>query len=233
MKKCLLTKLVGTILVERAVDVVSLLIVFIIAIATQANIIGDYAKKTIRANFLSGKMEIIIIKLVALIALSIILFFIFKFIFKKYSDIGIIKKINILFKGVGAGLSSVKNLQNKKAFILHSLFIWTCYAGGTYLGFYVIPETSGLPIAAAFPVLAFASIGMILTPGGIGSYQWFIMEVMVLYGIDEGPWICQWAVAMGSSIFYYPDGRLCIFNNTSLLQQEAGKIISLFPLEKT
>jgi glycosyltransferase 2 family protein len=177
-------KLVGTILVERAIDVVSLLLVFLIAIATQASIIGEYAKKTISTNFLSGNKELMIVKLVILIAMMVIVYFTLKFIFKKYSDIGFVKKINILFKGVGAGLSSVKNLQNKKAFILHSIFIWCCYAAGTYIGFFVIPQTSGLPIAAAFPVLAFASIGMIVTPGGIGTYQWFIMEVMFLYGIE-------------------------------------------------
>lgn len=171
---------------ERAVDVVSLFIVFIIAIATQVNIIGEYAKTTIRANFLIGNKEGMIIKLVVLVIMAITAYFLLKFIFKKYSGIGFVKKINILFNGVVAGLSSIKNLQNKSAFILHSIFIWCCYAGGTYIGFFVIPETSGLPIAAAFPVLAFASIGMIITPGGIGTYPWFIMEVMVLYGIDKG-----------------------------------------------
>jgi uncharacterized membrane protein YbhN (UPF0104 family) len=197
-------KLVGTILVERAVDVVSLLIVFIIAIVSQATIIGAYAKTTIRNNFLSGNSEGIFIKLILLTTVLVALFFLLKFIFRKYSDIGIVKKINMLFRGVGAGLSSIKNLENKTAFIFHSVFIWSCYAAGTYLGFFVIPETSGLPIAAAFPVLAFASIGMIITPGGIGSYQWFIMGVMVLYGIDEGhgyangllQWVAQFFIIL-------------------------------------
>ncbi|MBC7888364.1 MAG: flippase-like domain-containing protein [Ferruginibacter sp.] len=197
-------KLVGTILVERAVDVVSLLLVFIIAVATQAGIIGGYAKKTIQANFLSGNKEGIIIKLAIVIVTVIVIYFLLKFVFKHYGNIGFVKRIKILFKGVGAGLSSIKNLQNKTAFILHTVFIWCCYAGGTYLGFFVIPETSGLPIAAAFPVLAFASIGMIITPGGIGTYQWFIMEVMLLYGIDEGhgyangmlQWVAQFFIIL-------------------------------------
>lgn len=179
-------KLVGTILVERAIDVASLFIVFAIAIISQANIIGTYAKKTISANFLSGNNELLIIKLLIIFALFIFLFFLLRFIFKKYNKIGYVKKLNNLFKGVGAGLSSVKDLKNKGVFIFHSIFIWCCYAAATYIGFFVIPETSGLPIAAAFPVLAFGSIGMIITPGGIGTYQWFVMEVMVLYGIEPG-----------------------------------------------
>lgn len=197
-------KLVGTILIERAIDVVSLMIVFVIAIASQANIIGSYAKTTLKNNFLTDDYSGILIKLTILLSSLVIFYFLLKFIFNKYGEIGIIKKINTLFKGVGAGLSSIKNLENKSTFIFHSIFIWLCYAAGTYIGFFVIPETSNLPIAATFPVLAFASIGMIITPGGIGSYQWFIMGVMVLYGIDEGhgyangllQWIAQFCIIL-------------------------------------
>ncbi|MEO6718934.1 MAG: lysylphosphatidylglycerol synthase transmembrane domain-containing protein [Ferruginibacter sp.] len=197
-------KLVGTILVERAVDVVSLLMVFVIAIATQANIIGGYAKRTLTKYFFSGDTSIMILKIVLLLAGIAVIYFILKFVFKRYSNILFIKKLNILFKGVGAGLSSIKNLENKTAFIFHSIFIWCCYAAGTYLGFYVIAETSHLPIAAAFPVLAFVSIGMIITPGGIGTYQLFIMEVMLLYGIDKGhgyangilQWVAQFTIIL-------------------------------------
>ncbi len=197
-------KLVGTILVERAIDVLSLLLVFIVAIATQASIIGEYAKKTISTSFLSGDKESMIVNLVFFVAMLVIIYFTLKYIFKKYSEIGLVKKINMLIKGVGAGLSSVKNLKNKKAFIFHSIFIWSCYAAGTYIGFFVIPQTSDLPVAAAFPVLAFASIGMIVTPGGIGTYQWFIMEVMMLYGIERSygyangllQWIAQFFIIL-------------------------------------
>lgn len=197
-------KLVGTILVERVIDVISLVIVFLIAIATQLDIIGAYAQTTLRKNFLSGGVELVVIKIVAVIALLIVGYYLMKFIFKKYKDIGFIRKLNTLFNGVGAGLASIKNLQHKTAFILHTVFIWSCYAAGTYLGFFVIAETSDLPFAAVFPVLAFASIGMIVTPGGIGTYQYFIMEVMLLYGIAEGfgyangilQWLAQFAIVL-------------------------------------
>ena len=179
-------KLVGTILVERAVDVVSLLVVFIIAIATQVDIIGAYAKTTLQTYFFSGNTEMMIVKLLVFVAILVIIYFTLKIVFKKFSNVVLIKKIKNIFNGVGAGLSSVKNLQNKGTFIFHSVFIWFCYAAGTYVGFFVIEETAHLPVAAAFPVLAFASIGMIITPGGIGTYQLFIMEVMILYGIDSG-----------------------------------------------
>ncbi|HMW26009.1 MAG TPA: hypothetical protein PKC51_05195, partial [Ferruginibacter sp.] len=38
---------------------------------------------------------------------------------------------------------------------------------------------------ASFPVLAFGTVAMILTPGGIGLYPVFLMEAMKLYNISE------------------------------------------------
>jgi glycosyltransferase 2 family protein len=91
-----------------------------------------------------------------------------------------------LFQGIKAGLTSVAKMENKWAFIFHSVFIWCCYIGGTYLGFYATAGTDHLPFMVAFPVLAFASIGMIITPGGIGAYPEFIKAVLLLYGVNKG-----------------------------------------------
>ncbi|MEP7254303.1 MAG: lysylphosphatidylglycerol synthase transmembrane domain-containing protein [Ferruginibacter sp.] len=179
-------KLIGTILVERAVDVVSLAIVFIIALLSQADIIGAYAKQTINDKFLSGTKESHLIKFSILIAAIVLIYFLLKFLFRRFGHTAFINKIKNIVTGVGIGLSTIKMLNNKWTFIFHSILIWSCYAAGTYIGFFAIKETSGLPFAATFPVLAFASIGMILTPGGIGAYPLFIMQVMALYDIEEG-----------------------------------------------
>ena len=179
-------KLIGTILVERAVDVVSLIIVFFIAVISQADIIGAYAKQTINDKFLTGTKEYFFIKLFILFAVIIFIYFLLKFLFRRFGHTVLINKIRNIITGIGIGLSTIKILKNKWAFIFHSVLIWSCYAAGTYIGFFAIKETSMLPLAAAFPVLAFASIGMILTPGGIGAYPLFIMQVMALYNIEEG-----------------------------------------------
>lgn len=197
-------KLVGTILVERAVDVLSLLLIFLIAIVTQAGIISEYAKATIQKNFLSGGTNALLINLSIFAAIVISSYFVFKWLFKKYSESRLVVKIKNIFLGVKTGVASIKNLENKWAFIFHSAFIWSCYLGGTFLGFYATQGTNILPFAAVFPVLAFASIGMIITPGGIGTYPHFIMEVMVLYQIDKGiayangtlQWVAQFLIIL-------------------------------------
>ncbi len=197
-------KLVGTIVVERVVDLISLILVFIVALVFEAGIIGDYAKTTIQTYFLSGNKQTIIIKLVVLLIILIAGLFFVRWIFKKWGHIKFIGKIKNIYNGIITGLSTIKNLENKGAFIFHSIFIWSCYVGGTYLGFFAVEGTSHLPFAAAFPVLAFASIGMIITPGGIGTYPIFIMQVMSLYNIEEGigfangnlQWLAQFLIIL-------------------------------------
>ena len=197
-------KLIGTILVERAVDLISLLIIFIIALLSQANIIGAYAKKTIVDKFFAGSIEYFLLKIFFVVAAILFIYFLLKFLFRRFSHSVFIIKIKNIITGIGIGLSTIRMLKNKWAFIFHSVLIWSCYVAGTYIGFSAIRETIHLPFAAAFPVLAFASIGMIITPGGIGAYPLFIMEVMALYSIEEGygfangtlQWLAQFIIIL-------------------------------------
>lgn len=179
-------KLVGTILIERIVDVICLVTVFVIAIVSQASIIGDYAGTTLKENFMAGGPISIIKRLAIIAAILFGIYLLFRFIFRKFNQYLIIQKIRNIFTGVKTGIASIKNLENRWAFVFHTIFIWACYVGGTFLGFSATAGTNHLPFAATFPVLAFASIGMIITPGGIGTYPTFIMEVMLLYDIEKG-----------------------------------------------
>jgi glycosyltransferase 2 family protein len=178
-------KLVGTILVERAVDMFSFLIVIIISLLTQAKVVGTYAKAVFDKYFLSGNITYSIIKISVVLMILISGFFLLQYIFKKYQRIKFIQKIKSIFDGVVEGLLSVKKLKNKWPFILHSVFIWVCYVTGTYIGFSAINETAALPFLASFPVLAFGTVATIVTAGGIGLYPILLMEAMKLYDIPE------------------------------------------------
>ena len=62
------------------------------------------------------------------------------------------------------------------------------YLLSTWCGFLAIDETSHLSMADALTVLAMGSIGMILSPGGIGAYALFVMETVALYHIPKEPY---------------------------------------------
>ena len=52
-----------------------------------------------------------------------------------------------------------------------------------YLAFLAMNGTSHLPIEAACSVLSLATLSMIATPGGIGTFPIFVMETLLIYGI--------------------------------------------------
>ena len=191
-------KLVGTILVERAVDLISFFIIIIISLLSQAKIVGAYAKNAFDKYFLSENIMFVIIKITTVLIILVGGFFLLQHIFKKYGYIKFVTKLKGIFDGVITGLLSVKKLKNKWLFIFHSIFIWVCYLLSTYIGFYAIKETAALPILASFPILVFGSIATMITPGGIGLYPVFITEAMKLYNIPESygsanGWL-QWSV---------------------------------------
>jgi len=178
-------KLVGTILVERSIDLLSFFIVIAISLLTQAKVVGSYAKEAFDKYFLAGDTTAVAVKMVIVAAVVVAGYFLLKFIFRKYHHIRFVERIKGIFNGIIEGLLSIKNMPHKWLFIFHSLLIWTCYLTGTYLGFLAIKETASLPVLAAFPVLSFGTVATIVTPGGIGLYPVFLMEAMKLYNIPE------------------------------------------------
>jgi len=177
-------KLVGTIVAERAFDLVSLILVFILAFLFQYDIIGDYGTNMVKGmitsksgNISYTRLALVVMLLVAMIAAAI-------YVFKKYRHIRFVNLVYKMVLGIWHGIISVKDLQKKWQFIFASIGIWGLYLLGTWVGFYATVGTSGLGIQVALSALAFASIGMIITPGGIGAYALFLANVLQLNGIS-------------------------------------------------
>jgi len=61
-------------------------------------------------------------------------------------------------------------------FFIYSFSIWVLYIIGTWVGLYATQGTAQLGIQDAITALAFASIGMIITPGGIGAYAFLWLK---------------------------------------------------------
>ncbi|TAG12909.1 MAG: UPF0104 family protein [Sphingobacteriia bacterium] len=172
-------KLVGTILVERVFDVISLGIVFIIALVTQYDIIGDYASALFNSLFANQFNKISsFFGLAIIIGIAIITILLFTFIIKRYPQNKVSLLVKKVSKGIWEGLTSIRHLQKKGYFMLYSILIWTLYIAGTWIGLWATAGTAHLGLPAAISALAFASIGMIITPGGIGAYAFFLAKVL-------------------------------------------------------
>lgn len=181
-------KLVGTIVAERAFDVICLLAVFGLTLIFQFDVIQSLAATYIYPHFRNANGETSYMKIVYLAAGGLLFLLLLKVIFSRFAHINIIQKVEGIFINIWHGLTSVKDLKNKPLFIVYSIGIWGLYLMSTWFGFFAIKETSGLSIVDALSVLAMGSIGMIVSPGGIGAYALLVQETVAFYHVPSQPY---------------------------------------------
>ncbi|MCW3087860.1 MAG: hypothetical protein JWQ78_1246 [Sediminibacterium sp.] len=171
-------KLVGTIVAERAVDVISLGVIFLLAMISQYDVVGEFGAQLFKQLFenSSGHFSWVKISIVLAIVLGGIIAI--KVWFNQFAHLKIVILFKKILHGIWEGLSSIKNLQQKGLFLFYSVAIWTLYVVGTWVGLLATHGTAHLGIQTALSALAFASIGMIITPGGIGAYAYFLAKVL-------------------------------------------------------
>ncbi|HEV8285285.1 MAG TPA: lysylphosphatidylglycerol synthase transmembrane domain-containing protein [Chitinophagaceae bacterium] len=204
-------KLIGTIILERIIDAISLLIIFAITLAIQPSIYTDlinaffHSPRDPEKKKISGFILAAI--LIGLIALCIFLWMIIKK--KTFADvIALFKRIG---KSVWQGISAVQHLKRRGLFLIYTLALWVLYLLGGYIGFYALQETEQYGVKEAFAVLSAGSIGMIATPGGIGAYALLLKKTMELYGLQEGValafgwilWLVQTFVVLIGGLFSF------------------------------
>lgn len=174
-------KLIGTIVAERAVDVVCLLLIVLIMIITQFSLLGE---STI-ASVQQGIAEASWIKLTIYAIVLILGFFAIRWFFARNKRNKVVLTIRKFTRGIGQGLTSIRHIHKLGLFIFHTFAIWFLYLLSIWLGFIAFPEVAHLDFNASISVLVFGSIGMMATQGGIGAYQFAVQKTLLLYGISE------------------------------------------------
>ena len=206
-------KLVGTIVAERAVDVLSLAVTLLITVLSQYELIGGFASEIFQTYFSSrtGKFSGLKVSIVVLVLISFVVFSVW--MFKRLSHLTIISKTKDIFFGIWQGLISIRNIKNKWLFILHSIVIWLLYLYSTYMGFFAMQDMVKYGIKGALSALTFGSFGMIIpSPGGIGSFQYAVQQVMILYGVTPAK-----GLSLGMLIWFAQTGIIILFGTISFL----------------
>lgn len=202
-------KLIGTIVAERAVDLVCLLTVFLLTILVQIDTVGGYAANLLRQAVTGANQQVSWLRLLVLLGGLLLLVTVGRLLFIHYRHLKPIQKIYSLLQGIWSGLISIRYIQNRWLFIGQSVLIWALYYTSTRIGFYAMQEMSHLDYKAALSVLSFGSVGMIVTQGGLGAYQYAVQETMVLYDIPRVLgftfgwilWIAQTGVILLGGVF--------------------------------
>lgn len=182
-EKVPIEKLLGTIVVDRAMDILSLLILISMAFFLEFDTLWGYLNENMTEGREGGLLTSpLFLGFVFLILIMVIIAWIFR---KPLQQSSLFIKIRNLLSGFWDGILSVKYLDNPLLFIFYSIMIWVCY----YLMFYsylpAFAPTAHLGFAVALMVFVFGTFGIVIpSPGGMGSYHFLVMTALALYGIS-------------------------------------------------
>ena len=182
------TSLLGTVIIERVVDVISLFICILLVSILEFKRLGDFLTENIMHPIALKWKQLMnspIVILVVLIFIAFILFTIFYFI-KRSNQQNKEPKLIHWVKGLLKGLRAVANLKRPWLFIFHSIFIWVLYFLSTYVCLFALPTTSHLGLSTALFLLVAGGLGMSApVQGGIGAYHLLVSQGLMLYGLSQ------------------------------------------------
>ena len=165
-------KLVGTIVAERAIDVLSLIIILLITIFSQYDTIGNFSAGIFSNFFASKTGSFSMLKVVIVLAIiSFIVLIIW--MLRKLSHLPFIgKNLEKCFPRHLAGTDQHPLYQTQRIIYFPFCSYMGLYLLSTYMGFFAMRDLLQYGIKGALSALTFGSFGMIIpSPGGIGSFS--------------------------------------------------------------
>ncbi|MBK6776287.1 MAG: flippase-like domain-containing protein [Flavobacteriales bacterium] len=128
-------------------------------------------------------------------------------------------------RGFMDGMRSVLRMRRTAAFVLHTFLIWGLYIGMFWVGFFALPTTAEVPAAGVFAGFIAGSIGIALVQGGIGVYPAFVALIVSAYmpGVDSADLLQPDALAMGWLLWVAQTLMIIVLGGLSLLLSAAAK----------
>ena len=179
------SKLVGTVIVERIIDLLSYFLIIVITFLIQIKTVTGFIQDKIRAISDGEQSLPLWTKLTVVAGVIIVLLLAAKLVFSKFKGHALMDKVKKIIHGLMEGFLTIMKLKKKKAFIGHSIFIWAMYLLQVYVGFSALSQTSHLGIEVAFSVLSLSTLAMIISPGGIGAFPVAVQQVLLIYNVDN------------------------------------------------
>ena len=167
----------GTVVSERIVDVLSLIVLALLLLIIEYEIFVNLLIDIV------SEINFDFINVVFIVIAIVIVFYLFKILIKR-NDF-----INVKFKEFKIGLFAFKDIYYRWDFLLSTFFLWVIYYLMGYVIFFALQETSHLGFNAGLAVLVAGTLGMIVpVNAGIGAYHFLVASILLNYTIsyEEG-----------------------------------------------
>ena len=179
-EKISFTKLFGTVVAERLIDVISLLLLLLIVIFSQFEKMINFInhnpeiQEKLTTVFTSPFLIIGIVAIIIVVYLSR----------NTFKQTKIFRKLVAILQNFKEGFISIRSIKRKGWFWFHSVFIWVCYYLMLYAIFFAFDFTKELNPIAGLTTFVLASFGMVApVQGGIGAWHFMAVEALTLYGV--------------------------------------------------
>ena len=176
------SKALGTVVTERAVDTLVVLLFSGITLLLQIPVFRTFFNETgtsldsIIGRFsVTGWMVTAICGVAALILLHILL-----------RHLSIYNKVRATLGGIWQGVISLRHVRNVPLFVFFTLGIWGSYFLHYYLTFFCFDFTEHLGLTCAMVTFVVGSIAVIVpTPNGAGPWHFAVKTMLILYGVAD------------------------------------------------
>lgn len=174
-------KLFGTIILERAIDLIILISLVLLVLILKFELFLEF----IAFIFEGQTINVWSIISVGLITIAT-LFFLFVLIKMILKNSAIYIKIKTFVIGMKDGFKSINGLKNKSGFWAHTFIIWLMYLLMTYVCFFSIEATRMLNIADGLYSMVIGGFGMVApVQGGIGAYHYIVKVGLMILDVSE------------------------------------------------
>ncbi len=189
------SSVIGSVVVERAVDLTCLILLFLFVIfymVTDHSLIrqlfGDEMMNWLHHIFTFRYAGITAIWVIGILLAIGILYKGLVWLGRHARRAAAIeKKITDIAKVFWRGLMSIRRVRNWPMFLLTTVLMWCCYVVMSYIPFYMFNMVAvyHLTLIDALTLTVIASVGIAIpSPGGMGTYHWFVKQTLwVLFAV--------------------------------------------------
>lgn len=174
-------KVMGTIVVDRIFDVISILIMTSLALWLGAETLWGWVTENVSLGERLGGLRTLLFVGGGLGLLGLVGLYVFR---ERLLRIGLFRKLYDLLLGFVDGLKTVLRLDRPLLFLLHSINIWLMYYLMTYFCLFSFAPTADLGAVAGLVTFVAGGWGIVVpSPGGMGSYHFMTAAALQLYGV--------------------------------------------------
>lgn len=196
-------QVLGTVIAERMFDLLSYGVLLLLTLLSEFNIISSSMKRMVSGNFNYTRL-LLIIGGIVLLALGV------RFLLRRYAHFHFFARVRTWAHGLADGIRSLWKMEQRWLFVGLTICMWALYLLQIFIGFKVVPGLAHIGFGASLAVLSLATLSMIITPGGLGSFPIFVMQVLLLYGIHSSVGKAfGWVIWGASTAFSLVVGLIC------------------------